>query len=164
MDRDQGQGLDEDEEHWQRKEARRLVRDKAALNPLVLGARSGAVRLLPPDPSRFRPSDDTLTLGPPASTSFIMDAHALPLPSEFFCRPLCEKRLAVCICAMWRRLRWIQAGSMGVPVTVHPGRAGGPTDPQMAMLLDGPQPPPSPKPVVMEAGWDGVGGHARVVR
>ncbi len=33
----------------------------------------------------------------------------------------------------------------------------------MAMLLDGPQPPP-PDPVVLEAGWDAVGGHARVVR
>ncbi len=33
----------------------------------------------------------------------------------------------------------------------------------MAMLLDGPQPPP-PEPVVLEAGWDAVGGHARVVR
>ena len=32
-----GSGSD-DEEHWQRKEARRLVRDKAALNPLTLGA------------------------------------------------------------------------------------------------------------------------------
>ena len=33
-----GSGSDDDEEHWQRKEARRLVRDKAALNPLTLGA------------------------------------------------------------------------------------------------------------------------------
>ena len=33
----------------------------------------------------------------------------------------------------------------------------------MAMLLGGPPVPP-PEPVVLDAGWDGVGGHARVVR
>lgn len=43
LDREQGQGSDEDEEHWQRKEARRLVRDKAELNPLTLGAHFGSV-------------------------------------------------------------------------------------------------------------------------
>ena len=33
----------------------------------------------------------------------------------------------------------------------------------MAMLMGGPPPPP-PEPIVLDAGWDGVGGHARVVR
>ena len=32
----------------------------------------------------------------------------------------------------------------------------------MAMLMGGPPPPP-PEPVVLDAGWDGVGGHAPVV-
>ncbi len=56
-DREHGEGVDEDEEHWQRKEARRLARDKAELNPLTLGARLGAAHLRPG--SRQQPSWQT---------------------------------------------------------------------------------------------------------